>query len=538
MTRHVRVRKAPDPLNIHLHPKQWLAFLSAAVEVLYGGAAGGGKSFLLRVAAIVWASSIPGLQVYLFRRISDDLVKNHLEGPKGFRSLLASWVLSGFCEIVEGEIRFWNGSKIYLCHCKDEKDIYKYQGAEIHVLLIDELTHFTEAMYRFLRNRVRMVGIVLPPEYAGRFPRILCAANPGNIGHLFVKNTFIVGCEPLKIRHMPPIEGGMLRQYIPARLEDNPDTLRDDPGYEGRLEGLGSRTLVAAMRRGDWDVVEGAFFSEWSNLHHVLTPFTLPSHWLRFRSADWGSASPYSIGWWAVVGDDFAVSTETMDSDIGQSRIGTVGGMGSARGRFLPRGALLRYREDYGKKGGKLTGGAVGKLIAKAEESDPKLTYGVLDPRAFAEDGGPSIAEGINDELLKKKLAAFHKADNARVSRAQSPDSGGPMGGWDQMRGRFVGTAKKDEHGTVDWSIGRPMIYCFSTCVDSIRTIPVLQHDPHRAEDLNTHSEDHCADEWRYACMSRPWIKSLAKDEAVRSDAYRGTSSDSKYGTTSDTATL
>jgi hypothetical protein len=99
--------------------------------------------------------------------------------------------------IVEDELRFWNGSRIYLCHCKDAKDVYKYQGAEIHVLLIDELTHFTETMYRFLRNRVRMVGIALPDQYKGCFPRILCGANPGNVGHQFVKATFVDSAEPM-----------------------------------------------------------------------------------------------------------------------------------------------------------------------------------------------------------------------------------------------------------------------------------------------------------------------------------------------------
>src|SRR4051812_12894447 len=84
---------SPEPLQAHLHLKQWAAFLSRATEILYGGAAGGGKSFLMRVAAIVWCSTIPGLQVYLFRRIREDLVKNHLEGPAGFRMLLAIWVL-------------------------------------------------------------------------------------------------------------------------------------------------------------------------------------------------------------------------------------------------------------------------------------------------------------------------------------------------------------------------------------------------------------------------------------------------------------
>ena len=92
-------------------------------------------------------------------------------------------------------------------------------------------------------------------------------------------------------------------------------------------------------------------------------------------------------------------------------------------------------------------------------------------------------------------MPPFREADNARVSRAGNQDRGGPMGGWDQMRARMIG---EDD---------APTIYCFSTCVDSIRTIPVLQHDPNRAEDLDTHTEDHAADDWRYACMSRPWRK-------------------------------
>jgi hypothetical protein len=477
----------------------------------------------MRIAAIVWCANIPGLQVYLFRRVREDLYKNHMEGPKGFRALLASWVNTGWCRFAGDEIRFWNGSVIYLCHCKAEQDRFKYQGAEIHVLLIDELTHFTEVIYRFLRSRVRLVGIKLPKEYEGMFPRILCAANPGNIGHLFVKNTFISGCRPMDIRQMGEAEGGMLRQYIPARLEDNPSMAKDDPNYEARLAGLGSKTLVAAMRKGDWDVVEGAFFSEWSNEQHVLPPFALPYHWLRFRSGDWGSASPFSIGWWAVVSDDFSLPFAGQPAAAALPQ-GSHARMDTGK-RVLPRGAIIRYREDYGasgpNKGLKLTAEAVGQRICKAEAQDPKLAFGVLDPSAFKEDGGPSIGERINAKLIEKKLISFHEADNARVSTQDGPDRGGAMGGWDQMRGRLIGTAQKLKDGSVDWSAGRPMIYCFETCLDSIRTIPVLQHDPHRAEDLDTHAEDHAADDWRYACMSRPWIKALPQDHAEKHDAFR-----------------
>jgi hypothetical protein len=449
-------------IDLALHPKQVEALNTAATEVLYGGAAGGGKSFLMRAAAIIWCASIPGLQVYIFRRISDDLVKNHVEGPKGFRSLLAPWVDAGFVTIVESEIRFWNGSRIYLCHCKDEKDRFKYQGAEIHVLLIDELTHFSEVIYRFLRGRVRMVGLTLPEQYRGMFPRILCGSNPGNLGHQWVKASF-VDAGPYALRAMNDNEGGMLRQYIPARLDDNPSMALDDPGYRGKLRGLGSEQLVRAMEEGDWDVVEGAYFGEWDRDRHVIRPVELPRHWLRFGAFDWGSARPFSHGWWAVASEDFIHP-----------------------GGVIPKGALVKYREWYGASGPnvglKLTAEQVAEGIRARQGADEKVAYRVADPAIFAEDGGPSLAE-----RMARKGVQFRPADNKRIA------ANGRAGGWDQLRSRLVG---------ID---GRPMVLFFETCLDSIRTIPSLQHDTTRPEDLDTDGEDHAADEARYACMSRPW---------------------------------
>lgn len=193
---------------------------------------------------------------------------------------------------------------------------------------------------------------------------------------------------------------------------------------------------------------------------------------------DWGSASPFSVGWWAVVGDDFT----------GQ------GGDGLA----LPRGCLVRYREWYGASepgvGLKLTAEEVARGIRAREAGDydngkPLVSYGVLDPSAFAEDGGPSIAE-----RMAREGVSFRRADNKRVPAA------GAMGGWDQLRARLKGDLD-----------GRPMVVCFSTCLDSIRTIPVLQHDPDRPEDLDTDAEDHAADDWRYGCMSRPYVPTTPK---------------------------
>lgn len=479
-------------IDLRLHPKQGMAFLSPAQEILYGGAAGGGKSHLMRVLAIALARQVPGLNIYLFRRLSSDLIKNHIEGTSGFRALLAPLVQAKLIEIVGDEVRFLEtGAKIFLCHCKDEKDRFKYQGSEIHVLLIDELTHFTEKIYRFLRGRCRAIGLVLPKDFSIKFPgltfpKIVVGANPGGIGHGWVKRTFIDNAIPMQIRMTPESEGGMLRQYIPARMDDNPTLMRDDPTYRARLRGLGSDALVRAMEQGDWGIIDGAFFDCWKAEKHQHRPFKIPDDWLRFASGDWGSARPFSFGWWAVAGEDFK----------------TPGGF------WLPRGCMIRYQEWYGCKkdasgisqdniGLKLPAETVGKRIAERESSMPKLAYRVLDPAAFSSDGGPSIAERLYTGSSNK--ISFRKADNARIARD------GAMGGWDQMRSRLIGD--DDE---------RPMLITFDTCLDSIRTIPMLQHDENRIEDLNSDSEDHAADDWRYGCMSRPYLpQKIAKKEPV-----------------------
>jgi len=261
--------------------------------------------------------------------------------------------------------------------------------------------------------------------------------------------------------------------FIPARLRDNAILLASDPTYRDRLKGLASDSMVRAWLEGDWTVIEGAFFDCWRYDRHVVEPFKVPADWARFRSMDWGSAKPFSIGWWAIVGDDYVTEKK----------------------RFIPRGALVRYKEWYGSVGPnvgmKMTAEQVAQGIVKRERE--ALRYGVLDPACFKEDGGPSIAERINRVLIAAKLRPFHEADNARVPTA------GRMGGWDQMRARLLG----------DNDI--PMIYCMSNHNDSIRTIPALQHDPAKIEDVDTESEDHAGDEWRYACMSRPYVPVMRK---------------------------
>lgn len=288
----------------------------------------------------------------------------------------------------------------------------------------------------------------------------------------------------------------MRRQFIKARMKDNPSLLEADPDYDDKLSGLGSPALVRAMRDGDWNVVEGAFFPEWEEARHVLRPVELPLFWTRFRSGDWGSAKPYSFRWWAVASDDW------------QHPDGVV----------VPRGALLAYRELYGIRikpdggfdpdvGVKETAGEVARKILTLEgaafddqgemtiKPSEKIEYGVIDPAAWASDSGPSIGE-----RMAKAGVWLAKADNKRISQH------GAVGGHDQFRARLKGDGD-----------GRPMIYWFSTNVHAIRTIPALQHDPIRAEDVNTHMEDHCYDDSRYACMSRPYKAKPPKQPATSS---------------------
>lgn len=449
-------------IRLALHPQQSKTIISKATEMLYGGAAGGGKSHLMRVVAIMICMSVPNVQVYIFRRLSDDLRKNHLEGVSGLRAMLSSMMESGHVKFNDssGVFTFWNGAKIYLCHCQHEKDMYKYQGAEIHVLLIDELTLFTEKIYRFLRGRVRLGGLRVPDEFKGKLPFILCGSNPGNIGHAWVKSMFVDYAEPMEIKRTPASEGGMLRQYIPAKLQDNPTLIENDPDYISRLDGLGNPALVAAMKNGDWDIIDGAFFSEFSRDKHVIKPFMPPVYWPRIMAFDWGFAKPFCVLWGAVSDGTFRRPDD---------------------GELIPKNAIVIYREWYGSTGEpntglRMTANEIAKGI-KEKSLDEKFAMMVADPAIFSQNGGESISE-----TMAKLGVQFWAADNKRVA------------GWQQVHLRLIGT---------DDSEGKPLLYVTSNCRELIRTLPALQHDKHNIEDVDSDMEDHAPDTLRYLCMTR-----------------------------------
>lgn len=444
----------------------------------------------MRVAAIAWCGMIPGLQVYLFRRIREDLVKNHLEGPTGFRSLLAP-VLPKGVQIIDDEIRFPNGSRIYLCHCKDEKDRFKYQGAEIHVLLIDELTHFTEVIYRFLRSRVRLpTGMQIPEQYKAQFPRILCGTNPGGIGHQWVKTTWLDKAQPLQIYRAANDEGGFMRQFIPARLADNPSI--DQVSYTANLSGLGNEALVKAMLEGDWDIVAGAALSV-NRETHMLRPFTPPKHWTRFSSLDWGYVKPYAHGWYCVADEDTELRAKEHWPD-----------------RLIPRGAVVLYRELYGWTG-KADEGVreeselvVEKILAQERDANERMDYRIADTQLWSKVDGPSSAERMfarSQQLLNdgKALQSYNPRGCEKDRQANYQEVCARLKGIEIMDKQFL-----------------PMFYVTANCTNWWRTVPPLVLDeihPERGPDEK--QELHAWDHTQYALISRPFISTAVG----RSDA-------------------
>jgi len=193
----------------------------------------------------------------LLRRTFPDLFLNHCEGPTSLPMMLAPLLERGLVKWVSMEARFWNASRIFLRHCFTAADMYNYQGAEIHLVLVDELSHFTAEIYRFLRSRVRYV--MADEHWKHLLPRIICASNPGNVGHSFFKRTW-VDHKPFEVWQAPDNDGGLTRAFIPARISDNPFLLKSDPDYRKRLEGLGDPLLVRAFLEGDWSVVADTMF--------------------------------------------------------------------------------------------------------------------------------------------------------------------------------------------------------------------------------------------------------------------------------------
>ena len=456
------------------------------------------NSHLMRYASIFWALTIPGIQIYLFRRKYADLEKNHLYGPNGYVALLDNLRMEKKVKINYSSLRldFTNGSKIFLCHCNHDKDRFNYQGAEIHVLLIDELTHFSKEIYTFLRSRVRLGSFKIDYESLkdqfpflkkGFFPRILCGTNPGGVGHSVFKTMFVDSAPPNTVWKTPPIEGGMRRVYLPALVWENPFLLNEDPEYMLRLKGLGDKYMVAAMLTGDWDIIAGGALDDiWKRDKHVIEPFEIPSDWRIDRTFDWGSAHPFAVGWFAESNGNPVILAD-----------------GSRK--TFPRGTVFLIDELYGwtgepNVGSRKTTREQGAMIREKEVNvywGPRVRPGPGDSSIFdkvyagkeIESMHDGLVLGYNnyDEQIAKEvnqnsgiggsLFKFHKKKIDRLFVEANKSPGSRVKGLEAIRTYLKA------------SLVVPMenkgLFIFSNCIQWIRTVPVLPRDENNVEDID-----------------------------------------------------
>ncbi len=413
-------------------PKQKLALSCPAFELFYGGAAGGGKSDFLLVDFLSGCNRYrKAWRGVLFRRSFPELAELVLRAKELYLPLGAVY------NKTDNTFTFPTGSFLRLRYLERDDQVERYQGHQYTWIGFDELGNYgTDFCYKYMISRCR--------SGQGAQCYMRASGNPGGVGHSWIKKRFIDGREPNKIY---TDENGLTQCFIPSLLDDNMELMKNDPEYERRLRLLPSY-LYKALRHGNWDVIAGSAFEEFSREKHVITPFALdPAVWVKFAAMDWGYAKPFSIGWWAV----------------------------------NKEGRMIRYREYYGCEKGEVNKGLkMGATEVAQKAFDISVAEGVTqmiaDPAVWSKiDNAPSIAEKF--EAVGWKMT---KANNDRIN------------GKIQLHQMLKETGED----------GKPNLLVFNTCSDFIRTIPILLPDKNHPEDIDTSLEDHIYDETRYAIMS------------------------------------
>lgn len=425
--------------------KQLQAMKSTKRIVIFGGARGGGKTWMVRVKAVLMCLAYSGMRVLIMRRSYNELTENHINPLKKMLYGIARY------NTTEKKFTFENGSIIRFMFCARDDDLQKIQGHEYDIIFIDEATQMTEYQIKQIYACVRGTN---------DFPkRLYLTCNPGGRGHGYIKR--------LKEGRFLENENGEEYEFIQSLVTDNKVLMQKQPEYIEQLKALPPKQREAWLY-GSWDIYEGQFFEEFIDdpahyedwqYTHVIPPLRAEDMkgWKIYRSFDWGYNHPFSVGWWAV------------DYEGVIYRILELYGCKTDKGEDIPNTGVKWIDEKIFKE------------IARLEREHPYLKgkhiYGVADPSIWAGSG-----DGISRADTAAKCGVyFEKGNNDRIP------------GWMQCHYRLA----FDENG-------KPMMYVFSTCKAFIRTIPMLCYDEHIAEDLDTDGEDHVADEWRYLCMARP----------------------------------
>jgi hypothetical protein len=434
--------------------RQAVAHEAFADELLYGGAAGGGKTDYLIGEVLATLLTFDRSNGGIFRRTFADLAR-----PGGIieRLLLRVPPELGTYSMTEHKWRFRNGSVLELAHLQRDADVLKYQGAEYLVVAFDQLEQFSEFQYLYLRSRLRVSGDVADRvKAAGWRPRSIATANPGGPGHGWVKSRFIDAPVPRGKVWRPaatleePKPG--TRVFLPAKVVDNPHL---DESYIDRLRALPEDDRRALLD-GDWDVYAGQRFRLRRDVH-VVDPedFDVPLVMPRGMGVDYGLDAPFAALWGALFADDL----------------------------------IVVYRELYAPG---LTPGEQAAAIL-AVEAEGEREHGrpgarvFIDPSTFARDPGSPRAVAAAADLPPPGSIAWHyRTAGLPVRRANNNRLAGVAAVASALR------IRRD---------GRPRLLIYSSCVNLIRTLPTLTRDPRNPEDVDTRGEDHAYDALRYLLL-------------------------------------
>ena len=450
--------KDPRPIIFSPNPGPQTEFLAASErEVLYGGAAGGGKSIGLLADPMRYFANA-NFNGLILRRTNDELReliwKSQELYPKAYPG--AKW------QEKKSQWVFPSGARLWMTYLEREEDVLRYQGQAFSYIGFDELTqHSTPFAWNYMRSRLRTTDPSLPI-----FMR--ATTNPGGPGHQWVKQMFIDPAPPNRAFAARDLETGeplvypegheregqplFSRKFIPATLRDNP-YLFEDGSYEANLLSL-PEMQRRQLLEGDWAVADGAAFPEFRQSVHVVDPFEIPPDWRRFRSCDFGYSSYSAVHWYAI---DPAFET------------------------------LIVYRELYVSK---QTGRDLAKLVLDAERGE-NISYGMLDSSCWHNRGqiGPSIAE----EMISMGCR-WRPSDRSAGARV-------------------AGKNRLHELLKVDESTEVPGIIFFNNCRQIIADLPVIPSDPKGGDDIDVrYKSDHAYDSIRYGIMSRPRAVSPFED--------------------------
>ena len=449
-------------------PRQAAFMARPEYEALYGGAAGGGKSDAIIIEALRQVH-IPYYKALILRKTYPqlmELIDNSLNyyprvfpGAK-YNGSTHTWTFPSGARIIFGSMQY-------------TKDRTKYQGQAYDFIAFDELTHFTWEEYSYLFSRNR-------PNGPGTRVYIRASANPGGVGHGWVKERFITAAKPMQtiwedvIWRDPQGEEHRARQnriFVPSSVFDNPALLRNDSCYVQRLASMPDAERKALLY-GDWDTFSGQVFTEWRNdsdhyadrrYTHVIDPFPIPEHWTVWCGMDWGYSPPLLRG---------LVRCGPGTADVPAS--GSIGCTGTPNQgvKMEPTEVAVKLRE----------------IEAEDVNLQGRTIYRVGDPAIWGSDGTESIGA-----LFERQRVFFEKGDHARID--------GKM----QLHHRLA----FDQDG-------RPMLYVFNTCKHFIRTVPNLVYDEANVEDIDTDGEDHIYDECRYVCMKNPIAPRLRPTPVIK----------------------